>query len=189
METRYRDLVTRLSRANTTGGDARTIGVEQLTGHRGQGATLLDYQPAAALLSQEDREHFGYRDGISGTYFRGCGEDPTQIVGGGKPTGQDPRTMAGWEPLEAGEFILGHPDEGGAYPEAPLPPLFSRNGTFLVYRKLHQNVASFHSLLKNGRRALQRRRGSAGCEVGRAVAQRRAAVPVSDAGCGGSADA
>ena len=50
-------------------------GVEQLTGHRGPDG-LLPYQPAAALVDQWDKEHFGYSDGISGTYFEGCGEDP-----------------------------------------------------------------------------------------------------------------
>jgi len=50
--------------------------------------------------------------------------------------------------LEAGEFIFGYPDESFAYPEAPGPALFSKNGTYLVYRKLHQNVGSFNSYLE-----------------------------------------
>jgi deferrochelatase/peroxidase EfeB len=124
-------------------------GVTRLDGHRGAGRDDLPYQPAAALVGQWDKEHFGYSDGISGTYFKGCGEDDSLVIGGGKPTGKDPRTPAGWAPIETGEFIFGHPDESCAYPEAPGPPLFSRNGTFLVYRKLHQNVASFHSYLES----------------------------------------
>jgi deferrochelatase/peroxidase EfeB len=44
--------------------------------------------------------------------------------------------------------VFGHADESGAYPEAPGPPLFSRNGTYMVYRKLHQNVATFREFLK-----------------------------------------
>ena len=133
---------------------AANPGVSQLVGHRGPGGDLLPYQPAAAILPTKDnlgcpggKEHFGYSDGITTTFFEGCGEDPNLVIGGGKPTGGDPRTPAGWAPLAAGEFILGHPDEACEYPEAPGPPLFSRNGTFIAYRKLHQNVGSFHSYL------------------------------------------
>ncbi|MEJ7605601.1 MAG: hypothetical protein WKF37_04905 [Bryobacteraceae bacterium] len=126
---------------------ANAPGVTQLAGHRGADGDDLAFQPSGALIHQWDKEHFGYRDGISGTFFEGCGDDPKDVMGGGKPNGKDPRTIEGWEPLKAGEFILGHADEAGSYPEAPGPPLFSKNGTYMVYRKLHQNVASFQSYL------------------------------------------
>jgi deferrochelatase/peroxidase EfeB len=145
LESRYQEIQQILS-ANP--------GVSQLVGHRGAGGDNLPYQPVAALLPGKEtlgypggKEHFGYSDGISTTFFEGCGEDPNQVIGGGKPTGKDPRTPAGWAPLAAGEFVLGHPDEACEYPEAPGPPLFSRNGTFMAYRKLHQNVGSFNSYL------------------------------------------
>ncbi len=118
----------------------------QLIGHRGpDGADNLPYQ--SAIADNGGKEHFGYSDGISSPYFEGCGENKRYIVGGGKPTGGDPRTADGWAPLAAGEFIFGHADESGAYPEAPGPPLFSRNGTFMVYRKLHQNVGTFNAFI------------------------------------------
>jgi deferrochelatase/peroxidase EfeB len=120
--------------------------VSQLVGHRGAGREDLPYQPAAALPG--GKEHFGYSDGISDTAFKGGDDDPNSVIGAGKPTGGDPRTIAGWAPLEAGEFLFGYPDEAFEYPEAPGPPLFSRNGTYLVYRKLHQNVGSFNSYLE-----------------------------------------
>jgi deferrochelatase/peroxidase EfeB len=133
---------------------AANPGVKQLVGHRGAGSDNLPYQSAAALLPTTEnrgypggKEHFGYSDGISATFFDGCGEDPNSVIGGGKPTGQDARTPAGWAPLATGEFILGHPDEAFEYPEAPGPPLFSRNGTFMAYRKLHQNVGCFNTYL------------------------------------------
>jgi deferrochelatase/peroxidase EfeB len=148
IEERYLQLQQILARTIAKFPEVPPPGVTQLTGHRGPGGALLDYQPSAALVDRWDKEHFGYSDGISGTFFRDCGEDPRLVIGGGKPTGKDPRTPEGWEPLEPGEFILGHADESGAYPEAPGPPLFSKNGTFLVYRKLHQNVASFNAYLE-----------------------------------------
>jgi deferrochelatase/peroxidase EfeB len=125
----------------------QTGGVTQLAGHRGpNGVEDLPYQHAAAIPS--GKEHFGYSDGISNAYFEGCGENPRYMIGGGKPTGLDPRAAIGWAPLAAGEFVLGHADESMAYPEAPGPPLFSRNGTYMVYRKLHENVGSFNRFIE-----------------------------------------
>lgn len=128
-------------------------GVVQLTGHRGDnGATDLPYQDAAALFDSEgkptSKEHFGYTDGISNPFFKGTGKNNAFAVGAGKPTDAAPDTLAGWEPLETGEFILGHKDEAQELPEAPMPRLLSYNGTFMVYRKLHENVGSFNNYLK-----------------------------------------
>jgi deferrochelatase/peroxidase EfeB len=147
LESRYQQVGQILAQAIAKFPEVPKPGVTQLTGHRGANGDNLPYQQAGAL-ALSDKEHFGYSDGISGTIFDDCGEDPTLVVGGGKPTGKDPRTIEGWAPLACGEFILGHADESGAYPEAPGPPLFSRNATYLVYRKLHQNVASFNSYLE-----------------------------------------
>jgi deferrochelatase/peroxidase EfeB len=51
------------------------------------------------------------------------------------------------EALATGEFLLGYADEAGELPVAPIPHLLGRNGTFMVYRKLHQNVATFRNYL------------------------------------------
>ena len=48
-----------------------------------------------------------------------------------------------WASLATGEFLLGHPDEAQETAGTTQPPEIMRNGTFLVYRKLHENVASF----------------------------------------------
>ena len=132
--------------------------VRLLKGHRGivngERKEDLSYQAASGLPPKQEekgypggKEHFGYSDGISTTYFQGCGEDSDLVIGGGKPVKGDPKTKEGWAPLEPGEFIFGHRDEAFEYPEAPGPPLFSRNGTFMVYRKLHENVGSFNSYM------------------------------------------
>jgi Dyp-type peroxidase family len=92
-------------------------------------------------------EHFGYVDGISNPFFKGSDAHEETMMGGGKVTTEPPETRRGWEPLEPGEFLLGHEDEAFESPEAPDPALLSRNGTFLVYRKLHQNVGSFDEYL------------------------------------------
>jgi Dyp-type peroxidase family len=52
-----------------------------------------------------------------------------------------------WAPLATGELLLGYADEAGELPVAPVPHLLAANGTFMVYRKLHQNVATFRAFL------------------------------------------
>ena len=92
-----------------------------------------------------DREHFGFHDGIS---------QPV-VEGFGRP--------APWrDSIKAGEFVLGYPNEYGLYaPRAIVPRQgdpagspapdahgagaedFGRNGTYLVFRQLRQDVAAF----------------------------------------------
>lgn len=115
-------------------------------GQRSPDGSLKPWQDAAALKENGrlvPKEHFGFVDGISDPYFKGCGSPPEHVIGEGKPTRGNPATMDGWEPLETGEFILGYRDEACEYPYAPVPMTLARNGTFMVYRKLHQNVASW----------------------------------------------
>ncbi len=127
-------------------------GVELCVGHRGPaGRADLPYQDACAVYADGEptaKEHFGYTDGISNPFFKGVSSNEANVVGGGKLTGQPTETRAGWEPLETGEFVLGHRDEAGEYPEAPIPTLLAMNGTFLVYRKLHENVGAFDAYLE-----------------------------------------
>lgn len=109
------------------------------------GVTQRAYQDAGALIvdasgKPTDREHFGYSDGIGNPDIRGSGWP--------SPPGSGKRTSAGtWEPIAPGEFVLGHEDEAGEMPIAPLPVGLSRNGTFLVYRKLHENVGRYRKWL------------------------------------------
>ncbi len=107
------------------------------------GARVIHTQDAQAVFrggEQTTLEHFGYADEIGNPRFEGDGT--TDARGRGKLTpGGD------WVPLATGELILGYPDEGGELPPAPVPHLLSRNGSFMVYRKLHENVASFRRYL------------------------------------------
>ncbi|HTN25153.1 MAG TPA: hypothetical protein VL120_14270 [Solirubrobacteraceae bacterium] len=58
-----------------------------------------------------------------------------------------------WRSLAPGEFILGYPDEdtmtdaARRLPPAPADPL-GANGTYMVWRKLHQDVALFRRALR-----------------------------------------
>ena len=80
-----------------------------------------------------EKEPFGYRDGIS----------HPAIEGSGIP-GSNPKE----EPLKAGEFVLGYADELGGI-QRTEPEVLGRNGTYVVFRKLHQRVAEFRRYLKS----------------------------------------
>ncbi len=80
-----------------------------------------------------ETEPFGYRDGISHPAIEGSG------IAGSNPKEQ---------PLKAGEFILGYQDEMGGTQKTE-PEILGRNGTYVVFRKLHQRVAEFRRFLKS----------------------------------------
>ena len=114
-------------------------------GHVGDDGALLDHQDANALYEDGQpvaKEHFGYTDGISEPVFEGMPHSAQDPEGRGKPL-----ENGVWAPLATGEFVLGHPDEAHEYPPAPDPVLLARNGSYLVYRKLHQNVGTFEAYL------------------------------------------
>jgi Dyp-type peroxidase family len=99
----------------------------------------LREMPGVATIWRQDchvlpsgKEAFGFKDGIS----------HPAIEGSGVP-GTNPKEP----PLEAGELILGYPDETGALPPMPQPEVLGRNGTYVVLRKLHQRVAAFRRFL------------------------------------------
>jgi Dyp-type peroxidase family len=81
----------------------------------------------------DEREPFGYRDGISHPAIEGSGAPPSNPL--------EP-------PLEAGELVLGYRDEMGGFPPAPTPDVLGRNGSYIVFRKLHQRVAAFRQYLR-----------------------------------------
>jgi Dyp-type peroxidase family len=95
-----------------------------------QGIAMIWQQDCYALPSE--KEPFGFRDGIS----------HPAIEGSGIP-GTNPRE----QPLKAGEFVLGYRDETGGI-QIPQPEVLGRNGTYVVFRKLHQRVAAFRRYVK-----------------------------------------
>jgi Dyp-type peroxidase family len=93
---------------------------------------------------RDDREHFGFHDGIAQPVIEGMHAGPAN------------------DTIKAGEFVLGYENEFGQYTERPildpgqdpdgvLPrdaagsgrPDFGRNGTYLVVRQLAQDVPGF----------------------------------------------
>lgn len=79
-----------------------------------------------------EKEPFGFRDGISHPAIEGSGINGTNPLE---------------SPLKAGEFLLGYPDELGGT-QITNPEILGRNGTYVAFRKLHQRVADFRQYLK-----------------------------------------
>ena len=93
-------------------------------------------------------EHFGFADPISQPPIEGA--DAPSYPGDGV---QEPDGM--WRPLKPGELLLGYEDEAGpAGTEAPEPFELRRNGTYLVFRKLYQDVAAFRRYLATAAKSL-----------------------------------
>ena len=102
--------------------------------------------PGIAAIWRQDcyqletgRTSFGFKDGIGQPAVEGCGV---------------PGTNPGELPIKAGEFILGYRDETGSLPPMPTPEVLGRNGTYIVFRKLHTRVAAYRRYLHT--RALNR---------------------------------
>jgi deferrochelatase/peroxidase EfeB len=96
--------------------------------------------PGVTVIGQLDvtlpgnlREHFGFVYGISRPFIEGQGGSPLPGQG---------------EPLKAGEFFLGYVNELGELARGPGPQVPWTNGTYLSFRKLHQNVAKFRRFLR-----------------------------------------
>jgi len=97
--------------------------------------------PGVEVLWRQDcyqlatgRTSFGFKDGIG----------QPAVEGSGRPSTSPPEP-----PLKAGEIILGYPDETGELPPTPTPEILGRNGTYVVFRKLHTKVGAYRRYLRD----------------------------------------
>lgn len=81
--------------------------------------------------------HFGFKDGISQPAIVGYTTTPT-------PTPQPPEPP----PVAPGEFVLDYPDQ--AETTVSTSGSLWANGSFVVFRRLHQNVAGFRAQTATG---------------------------------------
>jgi len=95
------------------------------------GITVLWRQDCYQLPT--GRTSFGFKDGIGQPGVEGSGRPPS-----------NPHDR----PLKAGEIILGYPDETGELPPMPTPDILGRNGTYVIFRKLHTKVAAYRQYLR-----------------------------------------
>ncbi len=113
--------------------------------HGFEDAGLSQIGPKLETLSLNGKEHFGFADGISQPIIAGLSKSGTE------------ENM-----VRAGEFILGYPNEYDQFTVSPtvksgadskgILPFdingsgdhdFGRNGSYLVFRQLHQKVREF----------------------------------------------
>lgn len=118
------------------------------------GFEILHDKPSSA--KDDQKEHFGWRDGVSMPTFTGVPHERP------KKKHQESWTT----PIAPGEFILGYRNDYGAYTERPTVdpeelgathlPLapdgihrdLGRNGTYLVFREMTQDVLGFWDYLE-----------------------------------------
>jgi Dyp-type peroxidase family len=115
------------------------------------GVTEVGHQNGDVRPDQNrGNEHFGFKDGISQPGIRGITES----------------SKHGTDTIATGEFLIGYHDSDGnvsgqsppqpspgqpGYPGPPTPPPalpdWTRNGSFLAYRRLRQDVGAFNQFV------------------------------------------
>lgn len=117
----------------------RAIGLEILHLELGQDPYEVSKEDGDTIIPLKHRhEHFGFRDGIS---------QPTlDLPGSGTPSGN-----GSWTPVAPGEIILGAEDEDKCTQKVPNNPALLNGGTYLVFRKLQQDVAGFRRFIAAAR--------------------------------------
>jgi Dyp-type peroxidase family len=129
--------------------------------------TVYEQDAKALPGARHGHEHFGFKDGVSQPGVTGFDppdpNTPTQVVG-------KPGTVL----IEAGEFVLGYPGHDNAAGRAV--PSWMFDGSFLVVRRLHQDVPAWWAQAENlGAQAL----GMSSEQVGaKLVGRWRSGVPV-----------
>lgn len=136
------------------------------------GVQLVYLQEGTVRQDEPGHEHFGFRDGVSQPGVRHFDSHvPALTAATAKPVHGNP----GQDRLHAGEFVLGYPtqlfvekDCGGGKKVAPNPdegpisplhapgagagdetaPAWGTNGSYLVFRRLAQNVAGFREMVE-----------------------------------------
>jgi Dyp-type peroxidase family len=121
-------------------------GLQVLTAY--DGGRIRAEQPAGSGARPGFVEHFGFADGLSQPRIHG--------VTAGRRTAE----------LPAGEVLLGYQDVDGDTAGAGLPTGLARNGSYLIYRKLEQDVPAFRDLTRQLARRLEAKGGGDGEGVG-----------------------
>jgi Dyp-type peroxidase family len=121
---------------------------------------------------ERGHEHFGFDDGVSQPGIRGRASDaPGDFITSRRvaPTDVPAAWLYGYPGQDLvwpGEFVLGYPatspDPLMPGPLRPTVPQWTRNGSFLVYRRLRQDVGLFWRTMDELAKSLAKRPGFKG---------------------------
>lgn len=123
----------------------RLVGVEIMHIELGEDPYEVDQHGHVRRLPYR-KEHFGFRDGISQPFVDLELHDPP-------PGGGTPDRDRSWSPVAPGEIYLDRYDEDGIVPKQPIPLLLREGSTFVVFRKLEQDVPRYRAFLSKQRPA------------------------------------
>jgi Dyp-type peroxidase family len=103
--------------------------------------SLVFQQDGMTRPDAPGHEHFGFRDGISQPGIRGL---TTSSYPQGSNQADPPKDV-----IAGGEFVLGYPRQQPDPADDPLSPQpeWTENGSYLVFRRLRQDVKGFRDFL------------------------------------------
>ena len=121
-----------------------------------------------ARLGLQGHEHFGFKDNLSRPRVRGRVSDkPGDFFAARMPgipqSPALPEFARPGEPLVwPGQFVLGYPTQSKtdprlSNPSLPLAPAWLKDGSYLVFRRLRQDVALFRRFVSDQTRTLRKR--------------------------------
>lgn len=118
----------------------------------GHGVQVVFDDTGRVRADQPGHEHFGFKDGVSQPGIRGLTRRQNPA--------DDQQGVPGQDLLWPGEFVLGYPtqirtpdpksDESGNVNPGPISrssPAWTADGSYLVFRRLRQDVAGFRNFL------------------------------------------
>lgn len=147
-------------------------------GHHAPSGTRIIFREEGANLPPPlaGHEHFGTLDGVSQPGVRGrISTDPHDVLTPRQNPENRNQGKPGQELIWPGEFVFGYPEQKGCDPAhleecptdladlahtkgarkkavqnvGPDTPHWTDNGSFLVFRRLRQDVSKFHSFLRD----------------------------------------
>ena len=136
-----------------------------------RGLEIIWEQPGATRPDQPGHEHFGFKDGISQPGVRGRLSKTTNDFL--TPRLIDPKVpeaaryaKPGQPLIWPGQFVLGYKtqrDDDPIQPQKPLKlsPVWTKNGSFLVFRRLRQDVPAFWKFMQQTAAKLAQKPGFA----------------------------